>query len=355
MNKPKISIIIIHYNTPHFLKTCLDGIFGQTYENIEVIFIDNNSPEKDGLEFVRNTYLNNPELRNNKQLTIIDNSENLGYAKAANQGIRFALNLGADPEFLVITNPDIIYTPEYFEKIVERIEKDSSIASITGKVYKYDFANKKPTNIIDTVGLFAYKSRRVIDDGQGVEDIGQFDEEQEVFGISGACPLYRRKALEDVKIGDEYLDENFFMYKEDVDLSWRFLLFGWKNLFYPKAIAYHGRGTGVIRRFTNKEVVENIKNLSKFQKKYSFRNQLLMEVKNELLGNFFKDFFQIVGKKILMFGYITIFEPYLWGSFYGFLRLLPSTLKKRSQIMKRKKSSSKEMSKYFGNKSKYEK
>ncbi|MFA6305606.1 MAG: glycosyltransferase family 2 protein [Candidatus Gracilibacteria bacterium] len=352
-NKPKISVIIVHYNTPHFLKTCLNAIFGQTYENIEVIFIDNNSPDKDGLEFVKNTYSNNAEIRNNKPLIVIDNAENLGYAKAANQGIKLAMKNDAD--FLVITNPDIIYTPEYFEKIIERIEKDPSIASITGKVYKYDFANQKPTNIIDTVGLFAYKNRRVIDDGQGVEDIGQFDEEQEVFGISGACPLYRKNALVDVKIGDEYLDENFFMYKEDVDLSWRFLLFGWKNLFYPKAIAYHGRGTGVMRRFTSKEVMENRKNLSEFQKKYSFRNQLLMEIKNELPGNFFKDIFQILGRKILMFGYMTIFEPYLWGSFYGFLKLLPSTLKKRAEIMKRKKSSSKHMSKYFGNKSKYEK
>ncbi|PIZ76416.1 hypothetical protein COY05_01385 [Candidatus Peregrinibacteria bacterium CG_4_10_14_0_2_um_filter_38_24] len=353
MDKPKISIIIIHYNTPHFLKTCLDGIFGQTYENIEVIFIDNNSPDREGIEFVRDTYSHDPELRHNKSLIVINNEDNLGYAKAANQGIKIAME--GNSEFLVITNPDIIYTPEYFEKIVERIEKDPKIASITGKVYKYDFANKKPTNIIDTVGLFAYKSRRIIDDGQGVEDVGQFDQEQEVFGISGACPLYRREAITDVKIGDEYLDENFFMYKEDVDLSWRFLLFGWKNLFYPKAIAYHGRGTGVIRRFTNKEVVENRKNLSKFQKKFSFRNQLLMEVKNEIPGNFFKDFFQIVGKKILMFGYITIFEPYLWGSFLGFLKLLPATLKKRAEIMKRKKSSSKQMSKHFGKKSKYEK
>ena len=112
MNKPKISIIIIHYNTPHFLKTCLDGIFGQTYENIEVIFIDNNSPDKEGLEFVKNIYLNNAELRNNKSLVVIDNSENLGYAKAANQGIKIAMENGAD--FMVITNPDIIYTPEYF-------------------------------------------------------------------------------------------------------------------------------------------------------------------------------------------------------------------------------------------------
>jgi len=353
MNKPKISVIIVHYNTPHFLKTCLDAIFNQTYENIEVIFIDNNSPEREGIEFVRDAYSHSPETRNNKSLMIVDNAENLGYAKAANQGIKIAMENGAD--FLVITNPDIIYTPEYFEKIVERIEKDTSVASITGKVYKYDFTNQKPTNIIDTVGLFAYKSRRVIDDGQGVEDKGQFDEEQEVFGISGACPLYRRNALEDVKIGDEYFDENFFMYKEDVDLSWRFLLFGWKNLFYPKAIAYHGRGTGIAKRFTTAEVMENRKKLSKFQKKYSFRNQLLMEIKNEIPANFFKDFFHIVGKKILMFGYIRIFEPYLWGSFYGFLKLLPSTLKKRAEIMKRKKSSSKQMSKYFGKKSKYEK
>lgn len=367
---PKISIIIIHYNTPDFLKGCLDAIFAQTYRNIEVIFIDNNSPDRSGLEFVQKEY------GHKESLLIVDNEENLGYARAANQGIRIAIE-GKDPheaiftdkilpadipktpvnfeksDYVVITNPDIIYTSTYFEKIIARIERDGHIAAITGKVYKYDFDRGKPTNIIDTVGLFAYKNRRIIDDGQGLIDDGQFDEECEIFGISGACPLYRTKALEDVKILGEYFDEDFFMYKEDVDLSWRFLLFGWKNLYYPGAIAYHGRGTGVQRRFFNKEILAHRGRLSKFQKKYSFKNQHLMERKNELWGNFFADFFPIIFKKIAMFAYVTFREPYLWGSYFAYLKQLPKALKKRKEIMKRRKISGKEMGKWFKKQSKY--
>ncbi len=351
--QPKISIVIIHYNTPQYLKTCLDSIFEQTYKNIEVIFIDNNSPDKSGLEFVRTQY------GHKESLLIVPNVENLGYAKAANQGIRAALHpesSSADfspADYIVITNPDIIYTPTYFEKIIARVEQDEKIAAITGKVCKYDFDRLKPTNIIDTVGLFAYKNRRVIDDGQGLIDEGQFDEECEVFGVSGACPLYRAKALEDVKILGEYFDEDFFMYKEDVDLSWRFLLYGWKNLYYPKAVAYHGRGTGVQRRFFNKEILANRSKLSKFQKKHSFRNQYLMEAKNELWSNFFKDFFYIIFKKLAIFAYITLREPYLWGSYFEYLMKLPRALKKRQIIMKNKKISNKEMGKWFKKQSKY--
>ncbi len=339
---PKVSIVIIHYNTPQFLEGCLEHIFAQTYENIEVIFIDNNSPDKSGLEFVASRFSNRENLR------IIANGENLGYAKAANQGIR-----ESDGEYVVITNPDILYTPGYFSSVVARIEETHEIAAITGKVYQYDFDNQKPTNIIDSVGLFAYKNRRIIDDGQGLIDEGQFEQEKEVFGVSGACPLYRREALEDVKIGDEYFDEDFFMYKEDVDLSWRFLLYGWKCIYYPKAIAYHGRGTGVFKRFFNREIIQNRNKLSKFQKTYSFRNHLLMQAKNELSGNFWRDFFPIMGRKLGMLLYITIKEPFLWKSYFDYLKLRPSARKKRQEIMKKKRVTSKQMAKYFKRQSAY--
>ncbi|MBD3360998.1 glycosyltransferase [Candidatus Peregrinibacteria bacterium] len=339
--QPIVSITIIHYNTPQYLKTCLDSIFNQTYKNIEVYFIDNNSPDKSGLNFVIREY------KDRKNLKIIPNKENLGYAKAANQGIKLAIEHENKADYVVITNPDIIYTKSYFEKIVSRIEKDENIAAITGKVYKYDFDNKKKTNIIDTVGLFAYKNRRIIDRGQGLEDKGQFDEEKEVFGVSGACPLYRREALKDVKILGEYFDEDFFMYKEDVDLSWRFLLYGWNNFYFPKAVAYHGRGTGVFKRFTNKEVLSHRGKLSKFQKKYSFKNQRLMQAKNELWGTFFADFGTIMLRKILMPFYITFREPYLWKSYLDYVKQLPSALKKRRIIMKNRRASAKEMKKWF--------
>lgn len=344
---PKVAIIIIHYNTPKFLKTCLDAIYRQTYQNIEIFFIDNNSPDKTGLDFVRKNYGFHPNIR------IIENGENLGYAGAANQGIKLAIE-GLEPaDYVVITNPDIIYTPEYFAKIIPRIEKDSHIAAIIGKVYKYDFSARKETKIIDTVGLFAYRNRRVIDDGQGLMDSGQFNTEREVFGVSGACPLYRREALEDAKIFDEYLDNDFFMYKEDVDLSWRFLLFGWKSIYFPAAVAYHGRGTGIEKRFFLKDIVRKRSKLSKFQKQYSFRNQLLMEAKNELFGSFLRGFFPIIFRKILTLIYITLREPFLWKWYFGYLKLLPKIRRKRRVIMAKKKVGSREMDSWFKKQSGY--
>lgn len=317
----------------------------QTYGNLKIFFIDNNSPDATWKDILKENYVNHPNLK------IIANSENTGYARAANQGIRLAMENGA--QYAVITNPDIIYSPQYFEKVAARMEQDMQIASITGKIYKYDFDRDRPTNIIDTVGLFAYKNRRVIDDGQGLIDTGQFDEECEVFGVSGACPLYRISALEDVKIMDEYFDEDFFMYKEDVDLAWRLRLYGHKNLYYPKAVAYHGRGTGVQRRFFNREVLHGRSHLSRFQKKHAFTNQHLMEMKNELWPNFWKDFGAIVKRKLGTALYVTFKEPYLWGSYLRYLKKLPRALKKRSLIMKNRRIEPEKMAEWFKDQSKY--
>lgn len=314
MKQPKISIIVVHYNTPQYLKSCLKSISAQTYKNIDVTVIDNNSENKGQVEFD------------------IENKENLGYARAANQGIRLALAKKAD--YIAITNPDIIYTPAYFEELIPQIQKNPKIASITGKIYKYDFKNNKKTKIIDTTGLAMLKNRRFIDIGQGEQDKGQFETEKEIFGVSGACPLYRSKALKDTKILNEYFDEDFFMYKEDVDLAWRLQLYGWKSLYYPKAIAYHGRGTGTSLKSTTKQALKNRKTLTKFQKKHSFTNQKLMQTKNETFSSFTKNFFPIMLTKILTPFYITLKEPYLWGAYINYFKKLPKILKKRKIVMK---------------------
>ena len=154
----------------------------------------------------------------------------------------------------------------------------------------------------------------MIDDGQGLPDDGRFDEAaasggHQVFGISGACPIYRRTALDDARINGEILDDNFFMYKEDVDLSWRLTLLGWKCWYYPEAVAYHGRGTGVKQRFTVGQMVKERDGLSPFQKTYSYRNHRLMQVKNELWGNFWHDCPWIAAREIGSLIYVTFREP----------------------------------------------
>lgn len=328
MKKPLLSIILIGYNSKKFLKFCLEGVRTQTLKDFEVIFIDNAS--KDGsAEYVKNHF---------KEVKVIANSENIGYVGAANQGIRLS-----QAKYLMILNPDLILTPDYLKKILAKCEKDKKIGAITGKVLKYDFNKKKVTDKIDTTGLYCYRNRRIIDRGQGLVDTGQYDEEEEIFGVSGAVPIYRRSALDDVKLLGEYLDEDFFMYKEDIDISWRLWLRGWKCYYFPKAVAHHGRGTGVLKRFTHWEVYKSRRHLNKFQKYYAYKNQRLMQVKNEFPGNLLRDFVPILFKEVMVLGYIVLREPYLLKAVGHFWIQFPRALKKRRLIMKRKKISSRKM------------
>ncbi len=330
-----VSIVIINYNTKHLLKTCIDSLLAQTYKHLEIIFIDNQSHDG-SCEYVMENY---------PQVIAVCNKDNLGYSEGANQGIKMS-----NGEFVMLLNPDIIFEDDYIELCVKKMHEDKKIAAICGKIYKYDFANNRKTNFIDTAGLFCYRNRRVIDNGQGLEDKGQFDEEKQVFGISGACPMYRKSALDDVSIEGEYLDKDFFMYKEDVDISWRFLLFGWKSYYYPKAVANHGRGTGVLRRFTHWEVFKNRSKLNKFQKYYSYKNQRLMQLKNEFFRGFLRDFFPIISKEILIVGYMVFREPHLFKAWFKMVSQIPSILKKRRYIMKHKRVDWKEMKPWLGGK-----
>jgi GT2 family glycosyltransferase len=343
---PLLSIILIGYNSKRFLKHCLDGVMAQTFKQVETIFIDNDSHD-DSVEFVTKKY---PKVK------VIANPVNTGYVGAANQGIKLS-----KAKYVMILNPDLIMTPTYLKHAIAKMEKDKKIGVITGKVLKYDFEKDKPTTKIDTTGLYCYRNRRVIDRGQGMDDTGQYDQAEEVFGISGAVPIYRREALEDTKLptfmkgghlndGFEYLDEDFFMYKEDIDLSWRLRLRGWKCYYDPKALAHHGRGTGVLKRFSHWEVYKGRKNLSRFAKFYAYKNQRLMQIKNEQWGNVIRDFFPIVFKETLIFGYILVREPHLFKAVFKFFQQLPHALKKRKLIMGRAKVSSKKMHKWINGK-----
>ena len=337
-----ISLVVLNYNGKRLIKTCLDSIARLNYKDKEVIFIDNASSD-DSVEFVLKHY----SSRNNGKppVRVIANKKNSGYAGGANQAVRVSSG-----EFVMILNPDIVFEPDYLEALVRRLKADSGIGAIIGKLRKYDFEHGKKTNLIDSAGLEMLRNRRCVDRGQGEEDCGQYDRATEVFGVTGACPLYRRTALEDCKIGGvngEYFDSDFFMYKEDVDISWRMRLFGWKCFYEPKAVANHGRGTGVLSRAGVLEVAAGRSKLSKFSKFYSYKNERLMRVKNEFLTLVARDFLSILWKEILMTGWILLREQFLIKSFFKFLWQLPGALMKRREIMARVKVNAREMGKWF--------
>ena len=317
MNK-LVSIIILTYNSEKYIEECLQSVFNQTYKNVEVIIVDNNSQDKTkGI------------LRESKgNLKVIFNNKNLGYTGGNNIGIRESRG-----EYVIIINPDVILAENYIQEVINEFEQNVQSGSIQGKYYQLN--NGIKTKIIDTVGFKFFKSGRVIDEGQGDEDVGQYEEKREVFGVNGNAAAYRRTTLNDIKYKEEYLDENFFCYAEDFDLAWRVKTRGWKCVYTPQAILWHDRTSSktISGRWKTFRAIR--KSQSLWIRKISWRNAWLTFIKNLPLKSFFHP--QFLKYQIKFAIYLLFFEPKVLLAKFEIIKLLPKMLKKRKIIMKNKK------------------
>lgn len=325
--KKLVSVNILTHNGEKLINPCLDSVLKQTYPDIDILIIDNASKD--------NT------LKNIHNINIIKNKKNLGFAKAHNIGIKKSKG-----DYILCLNQDVVLDKDFVKNTVKRLEKNKKAAAVQAKIYKVKKQGSINKEQIDTTGLIILKNRRAISRGQGEKDKGQY-KAGEVFGADGAAPLYSRKALEDVKINNEYFDEDFFCYKEDVDLAWRFQLYNWKTFYEPKAIAYHLRGAGDSAVRKPREIIKQRKKISELAKYYSFKNQRLMQIKNELLGLFFSDIFYILIKEISAWIYVLVFETYTLKVVKDLIKEIPSAWEKRKIIMLNKKIKSKQLKKWF--------
>ncbi|MDP2918485.1 MAG: glycosyltransferase family 2 protein [bacterium] len=327
---PKVTINLLGWNSKKYLKQALDSILRQTYPNLEAVYIDNAS--QDGsVVFARENF---PSVK------IVENEKNLGYAAGHNIGIREARG-----EYVICMNPDVVMARDFVERAVETMRKNETIGVIGGKLFRMK-ENGEKTKIIDSTGLKIEKSRRVIDRGQGEADRGQYEKQEQVFGISGALSVFRKSALEDVKIFGEYFDQDFENYKEDIDLCWRLNLYGWKSVYAPQALAYHERGTGASEK--NKQSLWAAKKQHSFRAKYfSFKNQSLMLAKNDFLRYYLLDLPFIFWYEIKRWGYVLLREPKLFRSFSKLISQLPRAFSKRRVIMARRRIKIVEIRKFF--------
>lgn len=239
-NEPQASIIIVNWNGKRFLKSCLDSVFNQSYTSYTVFLIDNASTDKSA-ELVKQNYKKEIE---SKKLKLIINDKNYGFSEGNNIGIRQALK-ASDTKYIITLNADTVAEKDWLEKLVTAVESDPKIGMCQGKIL---LMNRKK---IDSTGLLFYRSATWWDRGEGEEDVCQYDSQREVFGVCAAAALYRREMLENIQINTEFFDRDFFGYCEDIDLSVRGRLRGWRAVYEPKAVVYHHRGgtTGPQTRF----------------------------------------------------------------------------------------------------------
>jgi len=324
-NHPLVSINLLTYNGRQYIEDCLNSVLKQTYPNIEILIIDNASTDET-IDYL-------------KKFQVILNQRNVGFAAGHNQGIK-----KSQGEFILCLNQDVVLDKDFVKRAIEIFKKNNKIAAVQGKLLR---VRPLGSNIIDTTGLLILKNRRIINRGQGQTDQGQFGKTEEIFGADGAAPIYRRKALEDIKIDSQYFDEDFFCYKEDVDLAWRMQLYGWKAIYQPTALARHWRGSGDSATRTPWGIIKERRKISQFSKELSFKNQRLMQIKNELAWLFFKHLPWIIPKEIAAWFYILLFEKYTWRAIKDLFRQMPRAWQKRKIIMTRKKVGAKEIEKWF--------
>ena len=339
--KDLISVNIINFNNKDTIIPAIKSAISQTYKNIEILIMDNNS-EDGSLEMIKKFIKANHSV----PIKLMENKENLGFAKAHNLGIKIC-----NGEFILCLNSDAILSPNYIENAI-KLFSSPKVGAVQGKLLKYDFFENKPKkinnyNIIDTTGLVMLKNRRIINRGQGEPDKNQYQKIEEIFGPDGAAPIYRKSTLDDVAINGEYFDEDFFCYKEDVDLAWRMRLFGWKTIYCPSCIAFHSRGAGESAKMSYINIIKERRKIKSLPKYWSFKNQRLMQIKNEIPLLFLRHFPYWAIKEIGSWLYILFFETYTLKAIKELIAQFPNTLKKRQIIMKNKRVNWTEMEKWF--------
>lgn len=311
------------------LPTCLDALMKQTYPDVEIMIIDNASVDGT-VTWLEEQY---PHLH------LLRNTRNLGFSRAHNQAIR----LNKAP-YVLMLNPDVIIEPDWIERGVAWLEAQPEYGSFGGKLLRYTYSQDElttvvPTTMIDTTGLLVARSRHVIDRGSGDMDTGQYDQPQDVFGHSGACVLFRRSALEDVRWKDEYLDEEFFAYKEDVDIAWRLQRLGWASRYDPAAVGHHHRHVRGQSKTGDVLLAKSHRGRQRFLSWYSYRNHLLMLFKLETRATFWRDMIWIVGREGKKFGYYLVTAPGILRAWGHVLRRAPVLRQQRKLLARQTKQS----------------
>ena len=206
----KISVIIPNFNGQRFLKTCLDSLRKQSYQDFEVIVVDNGSTDG-SIKYIAENY---PEVR------IIPLIKNFGFSRAVNEGIKVSRG-----KYIALLNNDTEADPEWLKELYYALERNPELGFCASRMINYYHRD-----ILDGAGDCFPRSCRPFKRAIGNEG---YNITKLVFGASAGAALYKKELFETVG----YFDEDFFAYFEDVDLSLRAQLLGFKCLYVSTAIA----------------------------------------------------------------------------------------------------------------------
>ncbi len=236
-----LSVIIVNYNVEYFLEQCLNSVYNALEGiNAEVFVVDNNSVDN-SIEMVKAKF---PLVK------CIENKVNVGFSKANNQAI-----LESNSEFILLLNPDTVVEESTFRKVIKFMKNHPTggglgVRMVDGKGrFLPESKRGLPTPAVAFYKVFGLSKLFRKSPKFNKYHLGYLDEfkNHEVDILSGAFMLMRSEALEKVGL----LDETFFMYGEDIDLSYRIQLGGWKNYYCSDTTIIHYKGESTKKSSVN--------------------------------------------------------------------------------------------------------
>jgi GT2 family glycosyltransferase len=287
----RVTISLVTFNGLAWLPGCIASIRAQTLRPIEILIIDNASTDGTA-DWLR------MQAEADETMVFEESPRNLGFAKAHNRNI-----FAARGEFVCLLNQDLELDERFLEEAVEPFALDARIAAVQGRLRRLARPGVR-VSVLDSTGLVMRRDRRAVSRSQGEEDRSSHAADGPVWGADGPAPVYRRSALMDARVpatrgGWEVLDEDFFMYKEDVDLAWRLRNLGWTAWYAPAALAWHARGAQSLRGVAGALAVR--RSVPTWVTAVSWRNQRLLLIKNETVLGFLRHLPWILPRELAAF------------------------------------------------------
>lgn len=237
----RLSVVIVNYNVEYFLEQCLYSVVRATrYLQAEIFVVDNASVDG-SVQMVKTKF---------PQVILMENKKNVGFSRANNQAIRQSTG-----DYVLLLNPDTLVEEDTLTKVVDFMDAHADAGGLGVKMidgkgrFLPESKRGLPTPAVAFYKIFGLSSLFPKSKRFGRYHLGYLSNDQthQVEILSGAFMLLRKATLDKTGL----LDEDFFMYGEDIDLSWRIIQSGYRNYYYPHTRIIHYKGESTKKSSVN--------------------------------------------------------------------------------------------------------
>ena len=328
-----VLVSLVTHNESRDVERLVPTVFAQTFRDVAVSAVDNAS--EDGTRATLAAF----EKVAPVPLDVRPSRENLGYTGGHNHSIARAVADGIP--WVLVLNTDVVLAPDFLATLLAEAARPGMerVATFTGRILRADGPELAPTSVVDSAGLRMTANGRHFDVGAGEPDGPRWDRPAEVFGASGCVALFRTEALADVRISTGFFDDDFFVYREDVDLAWRLQGRGWRARYLPSARAWHRR----------RNLPERRRTMSRLANLHSVKNRFLLRINNAGVEHLRATFGRTFARDLVVVGGCltverTSFEALRWLA-VNRTRLLA----KREEIQSRRTVPDRDLLRWFSN------